>query len=78
VLLRPVGAEVTAGGLALDLSGVVDTILGGGPVEICVADRLPAGVRVEGVDVTDAEVDVRLVGTGLVLDRANLTAAGVC
>ncbi|WP_308799725.1 LmeA family phospholipid-binding protein [Agromyces silvae] len=78
VLLRPVGAEVTAGGFALDVSGVVDAVLGRGPVEICVADRLPAGVQVEGIDVSQGEAVVRLGGTGLVLDQAHLTQTGTC
>ncbi|MDR5701805.1 LmeA family phospholipid-binding protein [Agromyces aerolatus] len=78
VLLRPVGAEVSAGGFALDVSGVIDAVLGGGPVEICVADRLPAGVQLSDVDVSDGAVDVRLVGTGLVLDRASLSSTGSC
>jgi hypothetical protein len=78
VLLQPVGAEVTAGGIALDLSGVVDAVLGGGPVELCVADRLPSGVAVEGVRVAEGEAEVRLGARDLVLDQARLSATGSC
>jgi hypothetical protein len=78
VLLRPVGAEVTAGGASLDLSGAVDAVLGGDPVEICVADRLPAGVSLQSIDVTTDEAVLRLGGTGLILDEAHLTQTGSC
>jgi hypothetical protein len=78
VLLHPVGAEVAAGSFSFDASGVVDAVLGGGPASICVADKLPPGVALEGIDVTQGEAEVRLGGTGLVLDRASLTSTGSC
>lgn len=78
ILLRPVGAEVTAGGFALDVSGVVDAVLGRGPIEICVADRLPLGVRVEGIDVSSNDAVVHLGARDIVLDEANLARTGSC
>lgn len=78
VLLRPVGAEVTAGGASLDLSGAVDAVLGGGPVELCVADRLPVGVSLDAIRVDTGEAVVRLGGNGLVLDETTLAQTGSC
>lgn len=78
VLLHPVGAEVTAGTLSFDASGVVDAVLGSGPVPICVADRLPLGVALEDIEVTQGEAEIRLGGADLVLDRSRLTQTGTC
>lgn len=78
VLLRPVGAEVAAGGASLDLSGAVDAVLGGDPVEICVADRLPEGLVLQSIDVANGEATVRVGGSGLVLDEEHLTRTGSC
>jgi hypothetical protein len=78
VLLRPVGAEVTAGGASLDLSGAVDAVLGGDPVEICVADRLPEGLALESIEVTTGEAVLHLGGSGLILDEEHLAQTGSC
>lgn len=78
VLLRPVGAEIQAGGGSLDATGLVERILGGEPVPICVADRLPEGVEVSAVEVEPGEVAVRLEASGLPLDPAALQTRGTC
>ena len=78
VLLEPVGVEVGAGGGSLDVSGIVDRLLGDGPVEVCVADRLPEGVEVESIAVTPGSARVDLTAQGLTLDAATLQQTGTC
>ena len=60
------------------MSAAVDAVLGGGPVEICAAARLPEGVSVDGIAVTPVEAEVRLGGTGLIRDRERRAATGSC
>ncbi|WP_438855257.1 LmeA family phospholipid-binding protein [Agromyces sp. M3QZ16-3] len=78
VLLRPVAADISAGGGSFDASGLVDRILGGDPVPICVADRLPEGVQVSGIDVEPDLVTVRLEASGLPLAEETLATTGTC
>ncbi|MGR2753181.1 LmeA family phospholipid-binding protein [Agromyces arachidis] len=78
VLLRAVGAEIEAAGGSLDATGLVDRILGGEPVPICVADRLPEGVEVSAVDVAPGEVEVRLEASDFPLDADAVRTRGTC
>ncbi|GAA2040192.1 hypothetical protein GCM10009819_27030 [Agromyces tropicus] len=78
ILLTPVAADITAAGGSLDASGLVDGILGGDPVPICVADRLPEGVEVSGVAVEPDRVTVRLEASGLPLAEETLQTTGSC
>jgi hypothetical protein len=78
VLLTPLGADLQAGGSSIDASGLVDRILGGDPLPICVADRLPEGVELAGIDVTADGATVRLEATGLPLAEETLATPGSC
>jgi len=78
VLLQPVAAEIDAVGGSFDASGLVDRLLGGDPVPICVADRLPEGVEVSGIDVRPDLVTVRLEASGLPLAEETLATTGSC
>ena len=78
VLLEPVGVEVGAGGGSIDVSGIVDRLLGEGPVEVCVADRLPEGVEVESIAVEPGSARLDLTAQGLTLDAATLQQTGTC
>ena len=78
VLLEPDGVEVGAVGAAIDVSGIVDRLLGGDPLEICIADRLPDGVQLESIAVTPGAAAIRLQADGLVLDAASLEQTGSC
>lgn len=78
VLLEPVGVEVNAGGSSLDVSGIIDRLLGSEPVAICVADRLPAGVEVESIAVAPGIVRVGLAAQAITLDTASLQQTGTC
>jgi hypothetical protein len=78
VLLTPVGADIQAGGGTIDASGLVDRLVGGEPLPICVADRLPEGVEVAGLDVAPDSVTVRLEASGLPLAEETLATTGTC
>jgi hypothetical protein len=78
VLLEPVGVEVGAGGGALDVSGIIERLLGDDPVEVCVADRLPEGMEVESIAVAPGTARIDLAAQGLTLDPASLQQTGTC
>ncbi|MFC9561483.1 DUF2993 domain-containing protein [Agromyces sp. NPDC056965] len=78
VLLEPEAVEVGAVGASIDVSGIVERLLGGDPLEVCIADRLPAGVQLESIAVTPGAAAVRLQADGLVLDSASLEQKGTC
>ncbi|KRE26122.1 DUF2993 domain-containing protein [Agromyces sp. Soil535] len=78
VLLEPVGVEVAAGGGSIDVSGIVERLLGDDPVPVCVADHLPAGVEVQQLTVDPAGATVTLEASGLRLDEASLATTGSC
>jgi hypothetical protein len=78
VLLQPVGVEVGAGGGSLDVSGIVERLLGDDPVPVCVADRLPEGVEVQQITVEPSGATVVLEANGIRLDEASLATTGSC
>jgi hypothetical protein len=78
VLLQPVGVEVGAGGGSLDVSDIVERLLGDDPVPVCVADRLPEGVEVQQITVEPSGATVVLEANGLRLDEASLATTGSC
>lgn len=78
VLLEPVGVEVTAGGSSLDVSGLVERLLGTDPVPVCVADRLPEGVEVASIAVASGIARVDLAAQAITLDEASLQQRGTC
>lgn len=78
VLLTPVAAEVQAGTVTLDASELVDRVLGGDPFPVCVADRLPEGVDVAGIEVTPDGATVRLEASDLPLAEETLATTGTC
>lgn len=78
VLLEPVGVDVAAGGGSIDVSGIVDRLLGDDPLPVCVAERLPAGVEVQQLTVEPTGATVILEASGLRLDEASLATTGTC
>lgn len=78
VLVTPTGAEVTAGGGNLDLSNLVEMIVGSEPVSICTAQYLPEGVEVADIDVAPDSATVRLAAADLVIDENTLKTLGSC
>lgn len=78
VLLQPVGVEIGSGGGSLDLSGLVERVLGSDPVAFCVAERLPEGVEVTGIAAAPGMLRVELEGSEITLDEAHLQQTGSC
>ena len=78
VLLEPVGVEVGAGGGSIDVSGLVDRLLGDDPVTVCVAQYLPAGVEVQQITVEPGTATVTLGAVGLSFDEQSLSTLGSC
>jgi hypothetical protein len=78
VLATPVAASVTSDVGSLDVSGVIERILGAQPVRICVADRLPVGVTISGIDVTPDTATLSLSATQFTLNGESLRARGTC
>ena len=78
VLLEPVGVDVAAGGGSIDVSGIVDRLLGDDPIPVCVAEHLPAGVEVQQLTVEPTGASVALEADGLRLDEASLATLGSC
>jgi hypothetical protein len=78
VLLEPTGVEVGAGGGAIDVSGLVDRLLGDDPIPVCVAEYLPEGVEVQQIAVEPGSATVTLGATGISLDEQSLATRGSC
>lgn len=76
--LTPKAATVTAGPAGFDLSPVVNAIIGEGPVPVCVATYLPAGVQVTHIDVTPEAATLTLHATNLALSSSTLSTKGSC
>lgn len=78
LLLTATGAEVSSGIGSLDASGLLHLILGEKPVTICVAQYLPQGVTLTGVDVTAERARIKLESSTLMLTEQSLTTQGSC
>lgn len=78
VLLTPTHATVTAGPVGLDLTTVVNAIVGQKPLAICVAQNLPPGVDVTKITVAPKAATVTFNAKNLKLSKETLTAKGSC
>lgn len=78
VLLEPESVEVGAVGASIDVSGIIERLLGGDPLEVCIADRLPEGIELQSIAVAPGAAAIRLQADGLVLDSVSLEQKGTC
>jgi len=78
VLLRPAGVEVAAAGGSVDVSGLVDRLLGGEPYPVCVAEYLPEGVEVNDVTVAPGELSVGIEASDVAYSVDTLETRGSC
>ncbi len=78
LVLTPQGAEVTTGIGTLDVSGIVQRIVAERPITICVAQYLPDGVELTGVNVTPDRARITLESSTLMLTQESLTTLGSC
>ncbi|MFF2370162.1 DUF2993 domain-containing protein [Agromyces sp. NPDC058110] len=76
VLLTPVGVELGSGDRSLvldDLPGLLRN-----PLDVCVADRLPQGAEVSGIEVTPGQAVISFQARDLALDEESLEVTGSC
>jgi len=78
VLVTPQGAELTSALGAVDLSGVVDRVVGSEPVRICLADKLPVGVSISGIVVRNGLATLTLAASDFTLSGKSLRSKGEC
>jgi hypothetical protein len=78
VVLTPTDARITTGIGSLNVSGLVQQVLGQEPIRVCVAQYLPAGVDLTGVDVTPQRARITLHAPSLTLTKEGLTTLGSC
>lgn len=78
VLLQPESVQVDAGGGGIDVSGLADRVLGDDPIAVCVAQYLPSGVMVNGIEIAAGMAIVRLEAQSILLDEASLATTGSC
>jgi hypothetical protein len=78
VLLTTQGAELTSTVGNLDVSGLLDRIVGSEPLRICVADRLPAGVTISTIEVRDGVANLSLAASDFTLSASSLRSTGEC
>lgn len=78
LVLTPTSAELSSGAGSIDASNLLDLILGEQPVTICVAQYLPQGVTLTGVDATAARARITLESSTLTLTEQSLTTLGTC
>lgn len=79
--LTPVGASI--GGLDIDLDRVASTLgsLGEGltqPQRVCIADQLPAGLTLTGLEITDGAAVIDVDVNGAIVTDTTLQDKGVC
>ncbi|WP_394551361.1 DUF2993 domain-containing protein [Agromyces sp. MMS24-JH15] len=80
VLLTPTAIEIgTAGGPGIDVTDfVTNAVLGGEPLTLCAASRLPAGFDVTGVEVSEDRLVLTASADDVVPDREHLGTRGSC
>jgi hypothetical protein len=78
ILLTPTDVHVTSGPLNLDLTGVINGLLGKNPVPVCVADQLPSALHLTSVSVTPSNVTLALKANDVALNSATFDSKGTC
>jgi hypothetical protein len=78
VLVTPQGAEVTSAVGDLDLSGLVNRVVGSEPVRICLAEKLPVGVSISAIEVRNGEATLSFAASDFTLSGGSLRSTGEC
>lgn len=78
LVFTPTSAELTSDLGSSDVTGVLDLVLGQQPIAVCVAQYLPQGVTMTGVDVTPGQARITLESSTLTLTEQSLTTLGSC
>ncbi len=78
LLFTPSSAKLTGGGGNLDAGELLSLIVGQQPIRVCVAQYLPEGVTLAGVNVTPERARITLESSSMLLNRKSLTTVGTC
>ncbi|PJJ61606.1 LmeA family phospholipid-binding protein [Compostimonas suwonensis] len=78
ILLAPQNVSLTAGSADIDLSRLVSTVVGSDPIPVCVAQYLPPGVGVTGIDIAPEQATLTLEASDVVLTQEWATSTGSC
>ncbi|TFC59622.1 DUF2993 domain-containing protein [Cryobacterium sp. TMB1-7] len=78
LVLTPTDARVTSGAGGLDVSGLLDLVLGNEPISVCLAGYLPQGVTLSDVQTTAERARITLESSTLTLTEQSLTTLGSC
>jgi hypothetical protein len=78
LVLTPTDARVTSGAGSLDVSRLVDLVLGDEPISVCIAGYLPQGVTLNDVQTTPERARITLESSTLTLTERSLTTLGAC
>ncbi|MET0726611.1 MAG: DUF2993 domain-containing protein [Leifsonia sp.] len=76
LVFTPTEGVVSAGSASFDVSGIIDSVLANNTLSFCIADQVPAGVELAGVDVTPTTLTADFEAKDLVI--ADLTTTGSC
>lgn len=78
LLITPQSSELTTEMGNIDVSGLVDRIVGAEPVRICLADSLPVGVSISAIEVRDGIADLSLAASDFTLAPSSFRTTGEC
>jgi hypothetical protein len=78
LVFTPDSAEVTSDFGSVDVSGLLDRIVGDSPVTVCVANYLPEGAQLTGLDVAPESAELTLGLSNVVLSGDLLESRGSC
>ncbi len=78
VMLHPKDAALTGSFGSLDLSGLLDTVLQGEPIELCVAQYLPRGIDLTSIVVAPDSATIQLTAKQFVISENALKQTGSC
>lgn len=78
VLVTSEEAQITSSAGVVDVSTILDRLLGSEPLRVCLADRLPDGVTISGIDVQGGAATLSLAAKDFTLSESALRSTGEC
>lgn len=76
--LTPGDVKVSALSTSVDLTSLAQRILGNKPLPLCMAQYLPKGMDVTGIDVSKGVAQVRVAASDIVLQKKTFDSRGSC
>ncbi|RUR01172.1 DUF2993 domain-containing protein [Labedella endophytica] len=78
LIFTPDSAEITTDLGTVDVQPILDRLVGDSPVTVCVANYLPEGAQLTGLEVTPEAAELTLGISNVVLDGDLLESRGTC